>query len=95
MIIGSAVYRTLPPGAVEATAMEKENRQLRARVKELELEREIRKAFDDSDSTYGHRRIHAQLHRWGHAAGPELVRRLMRELGLQPCQPKPKRVSLT
>ncbi|MER5346180.1 hypothetical protein ABT030_38975 [Streptomyces mirabilis] len=29
------------PGAVEATAMEKENRQLQARVKELELEREI------------------------------------------------------
>ena len=29
------------PGAGEATAMEKENRQLRARVKELELEREI------------------------------------------------------
>ncbi|MBT2468205.1 IS3 family transposase [Streptomyces sp. ISL-66] len=29
------------PGAVEATAMEQENRQLRARVKELELEREI------------------------------------------------------
>lgn len=29
------------PGAVEATAMDKENRQLRARVKELELEREI------------------------------------------------------
>jgi transposase len=29
------------PGAGEATALEKENRQLRARVKELELEREI------------------------------------------------------
>jgi len=29
------------PGAGEAGAMEKENRQLRARVKELELEREI------------------------------------------------------
>lgn len=29
------------PGAVEATAMEKENRQLRVRVKGLELEREI------------------------------------------------------
>lgn len=28
------------PGAMEATAMEMENRQLRARVKELELERE-------------------------------------------------------
>ncbi|MFF2937091.1 transposase [Streptomyces mirabilis] len=30
------------PVAVEATAMEKENRQLRARVKELELERDGR-----------------------------------------------------
>ncbi|MCX4648205.1 MULTISPECIES: hypothetical protein [unclassified Streptomyces] len=29
------------PGAVEATAMEKEYRQLRARMKELELEWEI------------------------------------------------------
>lgn len=29
------------PGAVESTALEKENRQLKARVRELELEREI------------------------------------------------------
>jgi transposase len=29
------------PGAVESTALERENRQLKARVKELELEREI------------------------------------------------------
>ena len=29
------------------------------------------------------------------AAGPELVRSLMRELGLEPCQPRPWRVSLT
>jgi transposase len=29
------------PGAAEATALERENRQLKARVKELELEREI------------------------------------------------------
>ncbi|WP_149178864.1 IS3 family transposase, partial [Streptomyces sp. TRM49041] len=41
--------------------------------------------------TYGHRRIQAQLHRWGVTAGLELVRRLMRELGLEPCQPRPKR----
>ncbi|WP_406191112.1 IS3 family transposase [Streptomyces sp. NBC_01017] len=60
-----------------------------------ELKLLIKKAFDDSDSTYGYRRIHAQLHRWGHAAGPELVRRLMRELGLEPCQPKPRRFGLT
>jgi transposase InsO family protein len=60
-----------------------------------ELKLLITKAFEDSDSTYGYRRIHAQLHRWGIAAGLELVRRLMRELGLEPCQPKPKRFGLT
>ncbi|MGW3984991.1 transposase [Streptomyces mirabilis] len=32
------------PGVVEVTAMEKENGQLRARVKELELERDGRQA---------------------------------------------------
>ncbi|MFD5514379.1 IS3 family transposase, partial [Streptomyces sp. NPDC127051] len=60
-----------------------------------ELKLLIKKAFSMSDSTYGYRRVHAQLARWGHAAGPELVRLLMRELGLVPCQPRPKRVSLT
>jgi transposase InsO family protein len=60
-----------------------------------ELKLLIKKAFDMSDSTYGYRRIHAQLARWGVAAGPELVRQIMRELGLVPCQPKPKRRSLT
>jgi putative transposase len=33
-----------------------------------ELKLLITKAFEDSDSTYGYRRIHAQLHRWGIAA---------------------------
>jgi putative transposase len=60
-----------------------------------ELKLLVERAFDMSDSTYGYRRVHAQLHRWGHSAGLELVRLLMRELGLVPCQPKPKRVSLT
>ena len=46
----------------------------------------IRRIFDDSDSTYGYRRIAAELARRGVAAGAELVRRLMRELGLTPCQ---------
>jgi putative transposase len=55
----------------------------------------IRKAFDDSDETYGYRRVHAQLARWGVAVGPELVRALMRELDLVPCQPRPWRHSLT
>ncbi|RKN02864.1 IS3 family transposase [Streptomyces radicis] len=60
-----------------------------------ELRLLIRKVFDMSDRTYGYRRIHAQLLRWGHAAGPELVRQLMREIGLVPCQPRPRRWSLT
>jgi transposase InsO family protein len=55
----------------------------------------VRKAFDDSDGTYGYRRIAAQLARWGTVAGLELVRRLMRELGLVACQPRPWRPSTT
>ena len=55
----------------------------------------VKKIFDDSDSTYGYRRIAAQLARWGVQAGPELVRRLMRALGLVACQPRPWRPSTT
>lgn len=55
----------------------------------------VRKAFDDSDETYGYRRVHAQLGRWGVSAGPELVRSVMRELDLVACQPRPWRLSLT
>ena len=56
-----------------------------------ELKLLIRKAFDDSDGTYGHRRVWPQLARWGVRAGLELVRALMRELGLVACQPRPWR----
>jgi putative transposase len=63
------------------------------RRKELKLL--IRKAFDDSDGTYGYRRIWSQLARWGVPAGLELVRALMRELGLVACQPRPGRPSTT
>jgi len=55
----------------------------------------VRKSFEDSGDTYGYRRVHADLADWGVPAGPELVRSLMRELGLEPCQPRPWRVSLT
>jgi putative transposase len=55
----------------------------------------IRRIFDDSDSTYGYRRIAEQLARQGTVAGAELVRRLMRELGLVACQPRPWRPSTT
>ena len=55
----------------------------------------ITKSFDDSNETYGYRRVHADLAAWGVPAGPELVRSVMRELGLEACQPKPWRFSLT
>jgi transposase-like protein len=55
----------------------------------------VKKSFDDSGETYGYRRVHADLAGWGVPAGPELVRSVMRELGLEPCQPRPWRFSLT
>jgi len=55
----------------------------------------VKKAFDDSDGTYGYRRVWWQLARWGVRAGPELVRALMRELGLVACQPRPWRPATT
>jgi putative transposase len=64
-----------------------------SRRKQLKLL--IGKVFDDSDGTYGHRRVRAQLARWGVRAGLELVRALMRELGLVACQPRPWRPSTT
>ena len=51
------------------------------------LTRLIQAIFDDSDGTYGYRRVHAALARQGEQASPELVRAIMRELDLVPCQP--------
>jgi putative transposase len=56
-----------------------------------ELKIIIEYLFEESDGTYGHRRIHAELDRLGCLVGLEHVRRLMRELGLVPCQPRPWR----
>lgn len=51
----------------------------------------IQVIFDESDRTYGYRRVHAALARQGEDCCPELVREIMRELGLVPCQPRPWR----
>jgi putative transposase len=67
---------------MSATAERRE--QLKERIKDI---------FADSDETYGYRRIHAALARQGVPAGPELVRALMRELGLVACQPRPWRLT--
>ena len=60
-----------------------------------ELKGLIGVSFDTSDGTYGYRRVHADLAAAGVRCGPELVRALMRELDLQPCQPRPWRHNLT
>ena len=59
------------------------------------LKIKITALFEANDSTYGYRRIHAALVRGGEQASPELIRQLMRELGLVPCQPAPWRPSTT
>jgi putative transposase len=59
------------------------------------LKIKIRALFEANNAEYGYRRIHAALVRGGEQAGDETVRRYMRELGLEPCQPKPWRRSLT
>ena len=53
----------------------------------------VRALFEAFDATYGYRRIHAELVRAGERVGPELVRKLMREMGLIPVQPKPFRTT--
>ena len=51
--------------------------------------------FEQSDQTYGYRRVHAQLVRQGEQVSPELVRELMRGLELVACQPRPYRPTTT
>ena len=48
------------------------------------LRGKIEEIFDDNEETYGYRRVHAELVRQGEQATSELVRRLMRDLGLVP-----------
>ncbi|CAN5908621.1 IS3 family transposase [soil metagenome] len=45
--------------------------------------------FDAFDGTYGYRRVHVELLRAGVDVGAELVRDIMRQLGLVACQPRP------
>jgi transposase InsO family protein len=57
------------------------------------LKIKIKALFAASDGSYGYRRLHAALLRGGDQVGPELVRELMRELGLVACQPRPWRTT--
>jgi putative transposase len=65
-----------------------------AKRREL-LKIKVKALFEFNNEEYGYRRVHAALARGGERCSPELVRALMRELGLEPCQPRPWRHSLT
>jgi putative transposase len=65
-----------------------------AKRREL-LSMKVKALFEANNEEYGYRRLHQALVRGGEDCCPELVRQLMRELGLEPCQPKPWRRSLT
>lgn len=53
----------------------------------------VQEFFEASVQRYGYRRIHADLVAAGVPCSPELVRRIMRDEGLVPCQPRPFRVT--
>lgn len=53
----------------------------------------IKHFFEDSDGTYGYRRIHVDLAEENIECSPELVRQIMRREGLVACQPRPFRVT--
>ncbi|HEY8701819.1 MAG TPA: IS3 family transposase [Arthrobacter sp.] len=53
----------------------------------------IQHYFEESEGTYGYRRIHADLTAERTECSPELVRQIMRYQGLVACQPRPFRVT--
>ena len=62
-----------------------------AAIRREHLKEKIEALFKEYDGTYGYRRIHGELLRDGEQVGEELVRDLMRELGLVTIQPRPYR----
>ena len=53
----------------------------------------VRHFFEESDGTYGYRRVHADLAAERTECSPELVRQIMRQQGLVACQPRPFRIT--
>jgi transposase InsO family protein len=62
-------------------------------VRRHALSARVQNFFEDSEGTYGYRRIHADLVDEGSECSPELVRHIMRDEGLIACQPRPFRVT--
>ena len=59
-------------------------------VRREELAILIKDVFEDSDGTYGYRRIQVILERRGVRADGATIRAIMRDLGLQAAQPRAK-----
>jgi hypothetical protein len=53
----------------------------------------IQHYFEESEGTYGYRRIHADLAAEQTGCSPGLVRQIMRYKGLVACQPRPFRIT--
>jgi len=53
----------------------------------------VRHFFEESDGSYGYRRVHADLAAERTECSPELVRQIMRQQGLVACQPRPFRIT--
>lgn len=66
-----------------------------ARKRRELLKIKIKTLFEANNEEYGYRRMHQALVRGGEQVDDETVRKIMRELGLEPCQPRPWRRSLT
>jgi len=62
-------------------------------IRREQLNEIVTEVFEEFGGTYGYRRIHAELLRRGVTVGDELVRDLMRELGLVTVQPRPYRTT--
>ena len=60
-------------------------------VRRHALSARVQNFFEDSEGTYGYRRIHADLVDEGSECSPELVRHIIRDEGLVACQPRPFR----
>ena len=59
-------------------------------IRRRELAVMVKDIFEDSDDTYGYRRIQAILKRRGVRADGATIRSIMRELGLRAAQPRAK-----
>ena len=70
-------------------------RKERPRKRRELLKIKVKALFEANNAEYGYRRIHAALVRGGEPVDDETVRKIMRDLDLHPCQPKPWRHSLT